>query len=136
MSTALPGVSRPCLRVEWGGGWRRRDSTLAYWLRSRRPANQRHASNVREWLQAARADVLFEASSLNATTGQPALDHIRAALELGAHAITANKDHLFMPMGNYATWLPDKACVSCSNPPSWMAPLSSRCFVKIFQRYV
>ncbi len=58
------------------------------------PADQRHASNVREWLQAARADVLFEASSLNATTGQPAVDHIRAALELGAHAITANKGPL------------------------------------------
>lgn len=37
------------------------------------------------------ADVLFEATSLNAKTGQPAIDHIRAALEHGAHAITANK---------------------------------------------
>jgi homoserine dehydrogenase len=35
--------------------------------------------------------VLFEASSLNAQTGQPAIDHLRTALELGAHAITANK---------------------------------------------
>jgi homoserine dehydrogenase len=48
-------------------------------------------SNVREWLSAARADVLFEATSLNVTNGQPAADHIRAALEYGAHAITANK---------------------------------------------
>ncbi len=48
-------------------------------------------SNVREWLAAARADVLFEATSLNVETGQPAVDHIRAALEHGAHAITANK---------------------------------------------
>ncbi|MBV8476888.1 MAG: homoserine dehydrogenase [Acidobacteria bacterium] len=47
--------------------------------------------NLREWLKAAQADVLFEATSLNAQTGQPAIDHIRAALELGAHAITANK---------------------------------------------
>ena len=47
--------------------------------------------NVREWLQAARADVLFEATSLNPQSGQPAIDHIRAALECGAHAITANK---------------------------------------------
>ena len=44
-----------------------------------------------EWLQAARADVLFEATSLNVVDGQPAIDHIRAALEYGAHAITANK---------------------------------------------
>ena len=63
------------------------------------PANQRHAANVREWLQAAEADVLFEASSLNATTGQPAVDHIRAALELGAHAITANKGPLVHAYG-------------------------------------
>ena len=48
-------------------------------------------SDVRSWLRAADADVLFEASSLNTTDGQPAIDHIRAALEHGAHAITANK---------------------------------------------
>jgi homoserine dehydrogenase len=48
-------------------------------------------SNVRDWLRAAKADVLFEATSLNVETGQPAIDHIRAALEHGAHAITANK---------------------------------------------
>ena len=47
--------------------------------------------NVREWLAASRADVLFEASSLNRHTGQPAIEHIRAALESGAHAISANK---------------------------------------------
>jgi homoserine dehydrogenase len=47
--------------------------------------------NVREWLERARADVLFEASSLNAHTGQPATDHMIAALEMGAHAVTANK---------------------------------------------
>jgi homoserine dehydrogenase len=47
--------------------------------------------DVRSWLAAARADVLFEATSLNVEDGQPAVDHIRAALEHGAHAITANK---------------------------------------------
>jgi homoserine dehydrogenase len=35
--------------------------------------------------------VLFEATSLSPRDGQPAIDHIRAALEMGAHAITANK---------------------------------------------
>jgi homoserine dehydrogenase len=53
----------------------------------RSPAPQ----NVREWLNAAHADVLFEATSLNLNDGQPAIDRIRAALEYGAHAITANK---------------------------------------------
>ena len=47
--------------------------------------------NVREWLERAHADVFFEASSLNVQTGQPAIDHIKAALEFGAHAVTANK---------------------------------------------
>jgi homoserine dehydrogenase len=47
--------------------------------------------DVRSWLAAAKADVLFEATSLNVENGQPAIHHIRAALEHGAHAITANK---------------------------------------------
>ena len=50
-----------------------------------------HPANVRDWLSAAQADVLFEATSLNVENGQPAVDHIRAALTHGAHAITANK---------------------------------------------
>ena len=47
--------------------------------------------DVREWLRLAKADVLCEATSLSPRDGQPAIDHIRAALEAGAHAITANK---------------------------------------------
>jgi homoserine dehydrogenase len=47
--------------------------------------------DVRSWLRLAKADVLFEATSLSPRDGQPAIDHIRAALEMGAHAITANK---------------------------------------------
>src|SRR5690349_12916012 len=37
------------------------------------------------------AGVMFENSPVNTETGQPALDHIRRALDLGMHAITANK---------------------------------------------
>jgi homoserine dehydrogenase len=48
-------------------------------------------TNVQAWLKAAQADVLFEATALNVDSGQPAADHIRAALTHGAHAITANK---------------------------------------------
>jgi homoserine dehydrogenase len=47
--------------------------------------------DVRDWLRLAKADVLFEATSLSPRDGQPAIDHIRAALEMGTHAITANK---------------------------------------------
>ena len=46
---------------------------------------------VRDWLVASRADVVFEAIALEPFTGQPALDYLRAALEHGAHAISANK---------------------------------------------
>ena len=50
--------------------------------------------NVRQWLEAAGADVLFEASPLNPKDGQPAIEYLRAALESGVHAITANKGPL------------------------------------------
>lgn len=49
------------------------------------------ATDVREWLRLAKADAMFEVSSLNAATGQPATGYLRAALASGAHAITANK---------------------------------------------
>lgn len=54
------------------------------------PAGTR-CHDVRAWLAATRADVLFEAIALEPHTGQPALDYLRAALEHGAHAISANK---------------------------------------------
>jgi homoserine dehydrogenase len=37
------------------------------------------------------ADVLFENTPVNYADGQPAVDHLAAALKLGMHAITANK---------------------------------------------
>jgi homoserine dehydrogenase len=42
-------------------------------------------------IQNSQADVMFENSPVNTQTGQPALDHIRKALGLNMHAITANK---------------------------------------------
>ena len=48
-------------------------------------------NNLQDWLESARPNVVFEATSLDVETGQPAIDHIRAALEFGAHAVTANK---------------------------------------------
>jgi homoserine dehydrogenase len=61
--------------------------------------------NVREWLERSRADVVFEASSLDFQTGQPAIEHLKAALEHGAHAITANKGpivHAFQELTSVA----------------------------------
>jgi homoserine dehydrogenase len=48
-------------------------------------------TNSLEVIQNSQAGVMFENSPVNTQTGQPALDHIRAALNLGMHAITANK---------------------------------------------
>jgi homoserine dehydrogenase len=42
-------------------------------------------------IKQSKADVMFENSPVNRETGQPAIDHVRAALEMGMHAITANK---------------------------------------------
>jgi homoserine dehydrogenase len=49
------------------------------------------AAGVKEWLSASDANVLFEMSSLDAATGEPAISYLAAALKHGAHAITANK---------------------------------------------
>jgi homoserine dehydrogenase len=42
-------------------------------------------------MAASGADVMFENSPVNHSTGQPALHHVRFALNRGMHAITANK---------------------------------------------
>ncbi len=47
--------------------------------------------NAAEWLEQSRADIFFETSSLDPHSGQPAIDHLKAALNHGAHAISANK---------------------------------------------
>ena len=68
--------------------------------------NTTPASKVESWLAAANADVLFEATSLNVQNGQPAVDHIRAALDHGVHAITANKGpivHAYRELRDLAT---------------------------------
>ena len=44
-----------------------------------------------DFLRKCGADVLFENTPVNHKTGQPAIDHLHLALELGMHAITANK---------------------------------------------
>lgn len=48
-------------------------------------------AGVNEWLAASRCEVLFETTSLEPLTGEPAVTHVRAGLEHGAHVITANK---------------------------------------------
>jgi len=48
-------------------------------------------SDSTEFIRLCGAEVLFENSPVNHRTGQPAVDHLRTALELGMYAITANK---------------------------------------------
>ncbi len=43
------------------------------------------------FVNACGADVLFENTPVNYQSGQPAVDHLKTALECGMHAITANK---------------------------------------------
>jgi len=49
------------------------------------------AVKIGDWLKAARPDAVFETTSLNPDSGQPAIDYLRAVLNSGAHVITANK---------------------------------------------
>jgi homoserine dehydrogenase len=52
---------------------------------------QVYTSSTLDLIEKCEADVLFENSPVNYHTGQPAIDHLRAALNQGMHAITANK---------------------------------------------
>ena len=49
------------------------------------------ADGLGEWLNQAQPDVVFQDTSLNHETGQPAIEYLSAALKSDAHAITANK---------------------------------------------
>src|SRR5829696_1728366 len=68
-------------------GWRASGEAIDVGTTDRIP-NQ---TGFKEWIETARPDVLFETTSLNPETGQPAIDYLRAALEAGVHTITANK---------------------------------------------
>jgi homoserine dehydrogenase len=62
-------------------------------------------SDTFDFIRRCAADILFENTPVNYETGQPALDHLRAALENGMHAITANKGpvvHGFHELTNLA----------------------------------
>jgi homoserine dehydrogenase len=49
------------------------------------------ADSLKHWTVQTRPDAVFETTSLEPQTGQPAIEHLRCALEHGAHAISANK---------------------------------------------
>ncbi|HWQ54927.1 MAG TPA: hypothetical protein VN442_14675 [Bryobacteraceae bacterium] len=49
------------------------------------------AASIEAFLDAARADAAVELSTLNPSTGEPAISHIRAAFARRMHVVTANK---------------------------------------------
>jgi len=55
------------------------------------PLSSFEVKNSLDVLKHSQANFMFENSPVNTQTGQPALDHIRTALELGMHVSTANK---------------------------------------------
>ncbi|NJC96015.1 MAG: homoserine dehydrogenase [Anaerolineales bacterium] len=55
------------------------------------PLSSSRVQNSLEVIRNSNAHVMFENSPVNHHTGQPAIDHVRAALEAGQHVITANK---------------------------------------------
>jgi homoserine dehydrogenase len=58
-----------------------------------------------QFLRMCGANVLFENTPVNHQTGQPAIEHLHLALELGMHAITANKGpvvHAYRELAEFA----------------------------------
>ena len=72
-------------------GWRASEETID--VQKLLAGNDETTSElgINEWLARARPDVVFETTSLNPETGQPAIDFLKASLQHGAHTITANK---------------------------------------------
>jgi len=52
---------------------------------------QPFSGSTLDFIRACPGDVLFETTPVNPQAGQPALDHLKAALQCGMHAVTANK---------------------------------------------
>jgi homoserine dehydrogenase len=72
-------------------GWRASDQAMDVAALLSGSDDTRAEPGVDEWLARAKPDVVFETTSLNPETGQPAIDYLRKSLQAGAHTITANK---------------------------------------------
>lgn len=68
-------------------GWRASDNAIDVNALDETPSEP----GLNEWLARAKPDVVFETTSLNPETGQPAIQYLSASLQAGAHAISANK---------------------------------------------
>src|ERR1044071_9304272 len=68
-------------------GWRASDNPIDMSRLDETPSEH----GINEWLARAKPDVVFETTSLNPETGQPAIDYLKTCLQYGAHTVTANK---------------------------------------------
>ena len=72
-------------------GWRARENGIDVAQLLGGSDETASVQNIDEWLALAKPDVVFEITSLNPETGQPAIEYLRKSLQFGAHTITANK---------------------------------------------
>ena len=72
-------------------GWRASDDAIDVTKLLSGADETSSVPGIDEWLARAKPDVVFETTSLNPETGQPAIEYLRKSLQSGAHTITANK---------------------------------------------
>lgn len=72
-------------------GWRASDDAIDVTTLLGGTDDTASVPGIDEWLAIAKPDVVFETTSLNPETGQPAIEYLRKSLQAGAHTITANK---------------------------------------------
>src|SRR5215207_4741952 len=72
-------------------GWRASENAIDVAKLLAGTDETRAEPGIDEWLARAKPDVVFETTSLNPETGQPAIEYLRKSLQAGAHTITANK---------------------------------------------
>src|SRR6185436_19624129 len=65
-------------------GWRASDNVIDVAQLLAGNDETASASGIIEWLARARPDVVFDTTSLNPETGQPAIDYLKASLQHGA----------------------------------------------------
>ena len=72
-------------------GWRASDTAIDVSNLLAGSDETKSLPDIDQWLATAKPDVVFETTSLNPETGQPAIEYFRKSLQAGAHTITANK---------------------------------------------
>jgi homoserine dehydrogenase len=72
-------------------GWRASEDAIDVTRLLNSSDDTQTVTGIDEWLAVAKPNVVFETTSLNPETGQPAIEYLRKSLQAGAHTITANK---------------------------------------------